>query len=132
MNIIGCQGEDLELSYRDYGASDRCYEHLSRVMLELLEAMRQLPVRKTVYGLTSHQKLCLLSQDDYDSAWWITIDPEPLGLYRVSYLMQASVAPWPGAYVTGVARSLGTAIDMILIGMENSGGWNEPSPGAGA
>lgn len=122
MQILGCQCEDLVDSYRQYGTD--IADSQSKAMLDLLELLKLHESDYVVYALTSHRKLCLLSEDHYDATWWVTVSPEPLGSYRVEYLMESSIAPWPGAYITGEARELDQAIQMVLVAIKRSGGWD--------
>ena len=97
-------------------------------MLALIARLRALPDDRRLWGLTSHFRLCLLERDESSAPWYVivsTIGSE----FEIQYLMPASLAPWPNAYVRGEARTEDHAVQMIVIAVEQSGGW---SPGASA
>jgi hypothetical protein len=77
-----------------------------------------------LFGLTSHYRLCLRAQDTPEAAWFVIVSALDKWNYYVEYLMPQSMAPWPGAYVRGEARSEDEAVKMILTAMEKSEGWN--------
>ncbi|MFA5194013.1 MAG: hypothetical protein WC740_25170 [Verrucomicrobiia bacterium] len=94
-------------------------------MLDLIARLRTLPDDRRVYGLTSHERLCLIAEDTYKSPWFVIVWALDKRNYSVEYLMPDDVAPWPGAYVRGEACSEDDAVQMILAAMEKSGGWKE-------
>src|SRR4051812_7278390 len=65
------------------------------VMLDLITRLRALPDDRHIYGLTSHYRLCLLSQDTYTSPWFVILSALDERNYYVEYLMPESEAPWP-------------------------------------
>jgi hypothetical protein len=95
-----------------------------RTMLDLISRLRSLPDERRVFGLTSHEWLCLLAEDTSTSPWFVMINAFDKRDYSVRYLMPQAVAPWPGAYVLGQAQSEDEAVQMILIAMERSEGWS--------
>ncbi len=97
---------------------------LGAAMLDLLDRLRSLPDDRRVFGLTSHYHLCLLAADTYRSPWFVKFLALDKQNYFVEYLMPKQLAPWPGAYVCGEARSAERAVQMILIAMEKSEGWS--------
>lgn len=121
MKILGRGGDDLERSYSTYGQT---IGNQAEVMLELLALLRAAKSDYVAYGLTSHLKLCLLSEDNYDSTWWVVVETDVFGYLRVEYLMPPEASPWPGAYVAGRTREPERACEMVLIGMLKSGGWS--------
>ena len=69
MHLTRCKDQKhatLEEFYGEVAASD---EPVTRkggeVMLDWIARLRALPDAKIVYGLTSHYRLCLLSQDTH-------------------------------------------------------------------
>ena len=124
MRIQGRGGDDLEKAYQNYGPT---IGNQAEAMLRLLASLRATESDYLAYGLTSHLKLCLLSEDRYDSDWWVVIEPDAFGYLRVEYLMPPEEAPWPGAYVSGRTDDCPKACEMVLTGMLKSGGWT-PRP----
>ena len=101
------------------GASE---SDIGGTMLRLIERLKALPDERSVWGLTSHYTLCLLSENSSASHWYVKV--VAIGRnYFVEYRMPDALAPWPEAYVKGEARSEAEAVHMLLEGMLNSGGW---------
>jgi hypothetical protein len=105
--------------------SEDC-RRLGEKMLRLIDRLEVLPDERRVYGMTSHFSLCLLAEHDYLSPTFVVITPSVLQRYDIEYLMPERLAPWPHAYVKGVASSVDEAVEMVLIAMEKSEGWREP------
>ena len=89
-------------------------------MLDLLARLRALPDDKTVFGLTSLSRLCLLAEDTYRSPWFVIIGALDQRHYYVEYLVPRVK---PQDYAKGEARSLNAAVAMIVAAMEKSEGW---------
>lgn len=102
--------------YDDHGA-----------MLALLQRLRAMPDERHVYGLTSELGLCLLSHDTQSAPAFVKVHTVSKTMYFIEYLVPPHKAPWPQAYVTGMASSEDEAVQMILLGMEKSGGWSQGS-----
>lgn len=97
-------------------------------MLSLLARLRSLPEGRTVYALTSINRLCLLSEDMTDEnprmpAWHVIVYAPSPDRYAVEYLLPDHAAPWPGAMVRGEAESEDEIVKMIVAAMEKSEGW---------
>ena len=110
-----------ELSLSTHLPSSEC----GLTMLDLFTQLRSLPDKRTIYGDTSHYRLHLMSEDNYQSTIYVIVTAVRDHNYFIEYLMPDNIAPWPRAYVGGRAHSLDEAVKMILIGMENSGGWKD-------
>jgi hypothetical protein len=67
--------------------------------------------------------LWLLSIDDASSAWFVSITALPGQGYCIRYRMAEADAPWPEAFVEGIAADEADACRLILIAMKRSGGW---------
>ncbi|MCA9794163.1 MAG: hypothetical protein KC910_20285 [Candidatus Eremiobacteraeota bacterium] len=91
----------------------------------MLELLSQAPDRPGVFGLTSHESLCLLSEDNYDTPWWVIITPTPPRTFQVEYRPHEAVPPWKDAYVKVLARTPKEAVEQALFGMERSRAWTE-------
>ena len=129
MHLTRCQDQKRQTLEEFYTEPAQSEAPVSReggeTMLELLAALRALPDERWVFGLTSHYRLCLLAQDTSRSPWFVIISALDQRNYFIEYLMPASVAPWPHAYVRGEARSEEEAVNMILAAMEESEGWDQ-------
>ena len=94
-------------------------------MLDLIARLRATPRELTIWGLTSHMRLCLLAENTAASPWYVIVSALDHENYYVEYLMPPELAPWPGARVQGEARSIEQAMQMIMIAMDNCRGWTE-------
>ena len=128
MHLTRCKDQHNRSLDEFYADLSQSHEYVTReggkVMLKLLARVRTLPSERRLFGLTSHYRLCLLSEDTYTSPWFVIIWALDSRNYFVEYLMPEHVAPWPHAYVRGEARSEDDAVRMIVTAMEKSGGWS--------
>ena len=92
--------------------------------LALIEALKEMPDDRVVYGLTCVDQLCLLSQDDHTTPWWVVVTSHGSQDFRIECLMPEDQAPWPGAHILGKTERLQRAVDMVKKGLEISGAWD--------
>jgi hypothetical protein len=92
-------------------------------MIELVDSLERAVGTRSVWGLTSHYHLNLLAADDSTSPSFVSIAPPAFGVFTIEYRMPAEESPWPNARVIGETKSVVHAVDMILAGLEKSGGW---------
>src|SRR3954463_5203532 len=130
MHLVGCQdqkSQNLEEFYSEAASSEKPVPHrIGPVMLALIARLRALPGDRSVFGLTSHYRLCLLAEDSWKSPWFVIISALDEHNYTVEYLMPERFAPWPNTRVRGEARSEENAVKMIEIAMSKSEGWVGP------
>jgi hypothetical protein len=128
MNLIRCKDQKSgtldEFYTKLITSGNHCSKGIGKAMLDLIVRLRALPDERQIFGLTSHYNLCLLAEDTYESLRLVNIYALDERNYFIEYRMTNDAAPWPNAYVKGVARSEDDAIRMIVIGLEKSGGWN--------
>jgi len=92
-----------------------------KAMLDLIGALRAWPESWKLWGQTDGYHLCLRPEDKL-GPWLVRL----LGHgkeYVIDYRMADKDAPWPGAIVSGEAKSLAEAIDRVRIAIDRSGGW---------
>ena len=94
------------------------------MMLRLIEAINQLFPQTTLWCLTSHDSLCLIADDDWESDMFLGIEASYSKQYYFYYFMPKDNRPWDGASVHGIASSLEEAKKYLLIAMRESGGWS--------
>lgn len=127
MHLTRCHDQKPKTLDEFYGELSQSDEPVTReggtTMLTLIKRLRLMPNEQHVYGLTSHQRLCLLAEDSSETPWFVIVAALDTQNYFVEYLMPERVAPWPRAYVRGEAHSENEAVKMILTGMEKSEGW---------
>jgi len=93
-------------------------------MQKIVRWLNEYFVEKEIYGLTSHSRLILLSEDKSSSPSYVIISADPIKYY-IEYLMPYEVSPWERAYVSGWTDNLEDAKKYIIIGMKNSKGWRD-------
>jgi hypothetical protein len=103
--------------------SDNCYSSVGHEMLRLLPALGHALEHVDVWGLTSHERLCLLARDDYTSPWFVIVRAVPPDGFQIRYLMPEKETPWPDAYVEGTAPTVAQACDFVVTAIKRSGGW---------
>jgi hypothetical protein len=120
-----CQhSASLETFYKEFAASDEAFsKSMGEQMLSLLPMLSQACAPFDVWGLTSMHHLWLLAADDWRSSWLVCVTALPAEGYRIQYRMPQADAPWPNAFIQGIAPDEATACRRILIAMKRSGGW---------
>lgn len=132
MHLTRCQDQKHRSLEEYFGTAihpedPRPYEYDDEgAMISLIQRLRALPNERQVYGRTSGRDLCLLSQDTPSAPCFVKVTAvsKRMSMYFIEYLMPAQNAPWPQAYITGEASSEDKAVEMIVIGMDKSGGWS--------
>jgi len=108
-------------------ANSPVWAEIGYTMLAFLELINKTFPETPLWGLTSHDRLVLLTNDDAYSTWWVIISCLGQKEIYFEYLMPTEKAPWPGATVRGSASSLEEAKRYLIIAMKESGGWpNNP------
>jgi hypothetical protein len=125
MNLSRCkdQSGSLEDFYSNLVETWSLGNDISSTMLSLIQALSANEDKRTAWGLTSHYKLCLLSQNRSDSDWYVRIIAADKKNYLIECLIPEELAPWPHAYAQGWATSEQEAVHMILSAMTYSKGW---------
>ncbi len=127
MKLIRCRDQGLETLdefYLELGTM----QHLggiAKAMLDLIARLRELPDDRTVFGLTSHQRLILLPEDTYQSPWFVIISASDTRNYLIEYLMPKRITPWKrSAYIRREACSKDEALEMIIKALNKCEGWD--------
>ena len=98
--------------------------HPKHGLVELLEHLRGMRCPEKVYALSSMDRLCLLSQDYWDTPWWIRVTCcEPDG-FDVRCHIPALKSPGKGAEFSSDTDNASLASDYILAGLDACGGWD--------
>jgi hypothetical protein len=92
-------------------------------MLQFIKRFNELFPTETIWCLTSHRSLVLLSEDNWRSNRNVIISCLHSREIYIEYLMPEKLRPWERATVKGTAGSLDAAIEYTLIAMRNSEGW---------
>lgn len=109
-------GEQKAASWKDIG----------KAMVKLTERIDEIFPNDIIWCLTSHHRLVLLTDNDWNSPWYVIIgslrslNSEEI---HIEYRMPDDLKPWDNAKVTGTANSLDKAVEYVLIAMQKSGGW---------
>ena len=129
MPISVCKGHSngslIEI-YEELYTDDKLnpiWKERANAMIQLIHMINDTFIDTQIWGLTSHYRLALLSENHWDSAWHVIIENPGNHEYYLSYIMPQS--PWPdsGATVHGVATSLEQARKYLIIAMNESHGW---------
>ncbi|HIB67112.1 MAG TPA: hypothetical protein EYO33_18885 [Phycisphaerales bacterium] len=123
MNLLECSCQPNETLEEHFQNLNRKYVN-GQGTLALIERLREFPDERTVYGLTSVDRLCLLSQDDYTTPWWVVITSHGIDDFRIECRLPQEQAPWRGAQILGRTKDLGKAVEMVVKGLILSRGWN--------
>ena len=103
--------------------------HDAPLMLSLIARLRACAWPDRAWALTSHLHLVLLAEDDDAGPWLIKLIAQDSRCYYVEFLMPPRNAPWPGAYVGGVASSEDEAMRYVEQAFRLSEGWGAPPHG---
>ncbi len=120
------KGKTLEEYYTEISKdkSNSVWAERRRNMLKFIEIINDNFKETEIWGLTSHSRLVLQTEDKWDSEWFVII--EALGHeYYFEYLLTDDKKPWENATVKGVTRNLADAKKYLLISMKESGGWKD-------
>lgn len=127
MNIHRCseQGsESLDTFYDHFlTGPDPIKAHIARETLATLRLLRAQRPGTTAYLLTSHLGLLFLAEDRAGAESFVRLECMGPG-FAIEYRMPEDLAPWPGAWVKGRARTAEEALEYTLIAMERSRGWD--------
>ena len=78
-------------------ANSPVWAEIGYTMLAFLELINKTFPGTPLWGLTSHDRLVLLTNDDAYSTWWVIISCLGQKEIYFEYLMPSEKAPWPGA-----------------------------------
>ena len=120
-----CQADDDPSKAELYGFY--CDELPSQrdAVLSMLEGLQKSPLERSVYCLTSLARICLLSQDDFSTPWWIIVSALGTEDYAIDCHMPQELQPWKHSRVRTEARSTGEAVATVIEAMEYSKGWDD-------
>lgn len=101
--------------------------------LDVIAELRNHPATYEVWGLTSHHRLILLAEDDYESLWYVICEIHSMPryenwkhhdlVYHVSFELPEVTSPWSRGTILGIASSLEEAVQLIILAMKESKGW---------
>jgi hypothetical protein len=126
MRRASCQArETLDQFYAkmDTPEQDEFTRGRGRAMRELLPLLDQAFGTTPVWGLTSLQRLVLLSEDNFAARWHVMIWGCSGSGYSIEYWMPDVEAPWPDATVRGYPETKEQAVAWVKIACHRSGGW---------
>jgi len=98
------------------------YTSVGEHMLAFLRTINELFPTTQLFGLTSHYRLVIRSEDTLGSEWLIIVSAVA-GWYYFEFLVPKEKAPWENAFVRGEAKSLDDAKKYLLIAMRECEGW---------
>lgn len=113
--------EKFYLEFLETGPNQ--YVDIAMKMLELIKMINHTFKETQLWGLTSHARLIIQSEDNSESKWYVIIENVGTDDFYFSYLMPVDKRPWENARVRGQAKSIEEARNFMLIAMKESGGW---------
>ena len=125
MPIIRCSDQKTQTLEEFYSErlNEKNSSEMGKAMLSIIDSLNNAFKQTTIYGLTSHYHLILLSQDSFKTDWYVSVVALDHRHYFIEYLIPEKIRPWPYAKVKGEAQSLEEAMKYISIGMSESLGW---------
>jgi hypothetical protein len=128
MPLIRCseqKQQTLEQFYMQFASGkDKTMSEVGASMLKVVQHVNWHFKDAIVFGLTSHASLNLLSEDNSNSDWLVTIN-SMAGEFYIEYLMPISKQPWPNARVNGSTKSFDELKIFLVIAMHESQGWTD-------
>ncbi|MBJ6367515.1 hypothetical protein [Snuella sedimenti] len=111
--------------YQELGGYDNnpVWEIRSKAMTDFIKLINEIFKKTQIWGLTSHDRLVLLTEDNWESNWYVIINNIGNNEYYFEYLIPEKKSPWRNGMVQGVAQSLEEAKKYLLIAMNESEGW---------
>lgn len=120
-----CQSENPDLAWFYARALKNAND--TQLILTVFQMLEDVEITSvpSMFWLLSHTKICLLSEDNFQSPRWVTVDVgcSPFGKLEVACRVPSRTAPWPNAYVQGYAKTPEEAVAKIVAGIEFSQGW---------
>lgn len=114
------QKQPLDEFYAHFAALGQANRY-SKIGMRMLDLLRHLRGAEgpSVWGVTSHETLCLVPGDDYQLPILVSIRCDG-DWFHVGYRLPPTKAPWPGAYVTGRTRDVEQVGHMIVFGLHDA------------
>ena len=120
--------QTLEEFYSEWASSDnQISSAIGKSMLRIVDLIDRTFIKTKIYGLTSHAHLLLLSQDNSQSDWYVSIIANGLKEFHIEYLLPKNKQPWAKASVKGAIKSIDEFRKFIIIAMTESLGWEDNS-----
>ena len=113
--------EPLEERFECFAGSyrERGQPHLR----EFIQALRLQPFDSTVYALSSMDRLCLLSQNYWDTPWWVLVECTSREGYKITADIPTELTPWSGAQYFGERECPELAAEDAVKAMLATRGW---------
>lgn len=103
-------------------SSDR-YIVIGKRMLDVIKLINSIFIETDLIGLTSHERLLILVEDNWKSSWYVNIGNIGTDKYQIEYLMPKQKEPWSNATVRGEAKNIQDLKCYLLTAMERSEAW---------
>jgi len=93
-------------------------------MLSLLTCLKSAEFEYKAFALTSHDRACFLSQDDYATPWWVIVTPMENEYYKIECRIPREFRPWSSATLISEESSAEKACETVMAGLRYSRGWD--------
>lgn len=120
--------QTLEEFYSEWASSDdQISADIGKSMLTIVDLINKTFSKTKIYGLTSHAHLLLLSQDNSESDWHVSIIANGLKEFHIEYMLPKNKQPWTGATVKGAAKSIDELKKYIIVAMSRPSWCSSPT-----
>ncbi|XZE36722.1 hypothetical protein SH501x_002306 [Pirellulaceae bacterium SH501] len=117
-------GGDVAEHYSDRDGDAAWRKECNARMRSLITALNDALPKTIVWGLTSHDTLCLMSMPAYDAGpWYVAIDSRVGGGFEVTYRPPEGELPIPESEIRFCVSDLGLAIERIKKAMALTMAW---------
>lgn len=126
MPIIRCSAQGkitmtLEEFYQKL-SNEKNSEYIQQAgksMLLLLDMINLTFIKTNLYGLTSHDTLCVFPTYNWEDEWFLKITGVDKNVFKFEYTIPSDKRPWKNAIVVGVEK----AKEFLIIAMVESNVW---------
>lgn len=125
MKITRCSCQGGESLEEEFAKGRRCLTDVNK-MREFLNYLGDLEFSKPIYGLTSVDRICLLSQDDYSTPWWVIVSRHQGDTdYKIETRIPRDKRPWLNCQLESCTPSAREAAVIVRNSLDFSEGWSE-------
>jgi len=121
MPIKKCKDQDYS-TLQEFYTDPKVPKPIGEATLKLISWLNETFKTTEIFGLTSHYRLVLLSENSSSANSNVIISA--MGIrYYFEYLIPTEEAPWEHAHITGFTDNFEDAKKYILLCIKKSKGW---------
>lgn len=99
------------------------WQEKSVAMIKIINEINRTFKTTQIWALTSHYRLILLSENNWQSRWNVIIDYIGNYEYNIQFAIPDYKSPWENGKISGDVKSLKKALKYVYIAMKESEGW---------